>query len=181
MTIKRRGAVMKRNLRWVSIIGSALLAFYMFSSSTIRAASDYIIRADDKLKIKIFQYPELSGEYTVSANGTISIAAIGEISVDGSSTKEVASRISERFIRAGLSDKPGTSVEVLQSRPGYVLGDVQKPGEYPFRSGVTVLQAVSLAGGWLRFTDPRLMRLQLDGLDIQREMRTLIGRRYQLI
>src|SRR5258707_9099397 len=178
MTIKRRGAVMKRNLRWVSIIGSALLAFYMFSSSTIRAASDYIIRADDKLKIKIFQYPELSGEYTVSANGTISIAAIGEISVDGFSTKEVANRISERFVRAGLSDKPGTSVEVLQSRPVYVLGDVQKPGEYPFRPGVTVLQAVSFAGGWLRFNDPGLMRIDRETITIRGELRNLVRKYY---
>jgi protein involved in polysaccharide export with SLBB domain len=153
----------------------------MLAGDAVRGASDYIVRADDKLKIKIFQYPELSGEYTVSANGTISIAAIGDIPVDGFSTKEVADRISERFVRAGLSDKPGTSVEVLQSRPVYVLGDVQKPGEYPFRSGVTVLQAVSLAGGWLRFTDPGLMRLERDAINIKGEMRTLIGRYYQLI
>ena len=172
---------MKRNLRWVSIIGSALLALYMLSSSTIRAASDYIIRADDKLKIKIFQYPELSGEYTVSANGTISIAAIGEVSVDGFSTKEVANRISERFVRAGLSDKPGTSVEVLQSRPVYVLGDVQKPGEYPFRPGVTVLQAVTFAGGWLRFNDPGLMRVERETISIKGELRNLVRRYYQLI
>lgn len=172
---------MKRNHLWISIIGSALLAFYMLSTSTIRAASDYIIRADDRLKIKIFQYPELSGEYTVSANGTISIAAIGEISVDGFSTKDVANRISERFVRSGLSDKPGTSVEVLQSRPVYVLGDVQKPGEYPFRPGVTVLQAVSFAGGWLRFNDPGLMQLGRDTINIKGELRNLVRRYYQLI
>jgi len=172
---------MKRACRWISIVGSALLAIYVLSSSTIRAASDYIIRADDKLKIKIFQYPELSGEYTVSANGTISIAAIGEVSVDGFSTKEIANRISERFVKAGLSDKPGTSVEVLQSRPVYVLGDVQKPGEYPFRPGVTVLQAVSFAGGWLRFNDPGLMRVERDTISIKGELRNLVRRYYQLI
>lgn len=153
----------------------------MFSGSTIRAASDYIIRADDKLKIKIFQYPELSGEYTVSANGTISIAAIGEVSVDGFSTKDIANRISERFVKAGLSDKPGTSVEVLQSRPVYVLGDVQKPGEYPFRPGVTVLQAVSFAGGWLRFNDPGLMRVERETITIKGELRNLVRKYYQLV
>jgi exopolysaccharide production protein ExoF len=153
----------------------------MFSGSTIRAASDYIIRADDKLKIKIFQYPELSGEYTVSANGTISIAAIGEVSVDGVSTKDIANRISERFVKAGLSDKPGTSVEVLQSRPVYVLGDVQKPGEYPFRPGVTVLQAVSFAGGWLRFNDPGLMRVERETITIKGELRNLVRKYYQLV
>lgn len=172
---------MKRTHRWISIIGSALLVLYMLNSSSIRAASDYIIRADDKLKVKIFQYPELSGEYTVSANGTISIASIGEIPVDGFSTKEVANRISERFVKAGLSEKPGTSVEVLQSRPIYVLGDVQKPGEYPFRPGVTVLQAVSFAGGWLRFNDPGLMRVERDTINIKGEMRNLVRKYYQLI
>ena len=172
---------MKQSHRWISIIGSALLALYVLSIGTIRAASDYMVRADDRLKIKIFQYPELSGEYTVSANGTISIAAIGEIPVDGLSTKEVANRISERFVRAGLSDKPGTSVEVLQSRPVYVLGDVQKPGEYPFRPGVTVLQAVSLAGGWLRFNDPGLMRIDRDTINIRGELRNLVRRYNQLI
>jgi polysaccharide biosynthesis/export protein ExoF len=172
---------MKRIHRWTNIIGSALLVLYMFSSSTIRAGSDYIIRADDKLKIKIFQYPELSGEYTVSANGTISIAAIGEVSVNGFSTKEIANRISERFVKAGLSDKPGTSVEVLQSRPIYVLGDVQKPGEYPFRPGVSVLQAVSFAGGWLRFNDPALMRVERETITIKGELRNLVRRYYQLV
>jgi len=154
---------------------------YLLGSNTIRAGSDYIIRADDRLKIKIFQYPELSGEYTVSAIGTISIAAVGEVSVDGFSTKEVANRISERFIRAGLSDKPGTSVEVLQSRPVYVLGDVQKPGEYPFRPGVTVLQAVSFAGGWLRFNDPGLMRVERETITIKGELRNLVRKYYQLV
>ena len=172
---------MKRAHRWTTIVGSALLAFYTLSSSTIRAATDYIIRADDKLKIKIFQYPELSGEYTVSANGTISIAAIGEVSVDGLSTKEIANRISERFVRGGLSDKPGTSVEVLQSRPVYVLGDVQKPGEYPFRPGVTVLQAVSFAGGWLRFNDGGLTRVERETITIRGELRNLVRRYYQLV
>ena len=172
---------MKRTQRWISIVGSALLVLYVFSGTTIRAASDYIIRADDKLKIKIFQYPELSGEYTVSANGTISIAAIGEVSVDGFSTKEIANRISERFVKAGLSDKPGTSVEVLQSRPVYVLGDVQKPGEYPFRPGVTVLQAVSFAGGWLRFTDVGLMRVERETITIKGELRNLVKKYYQLV
>jgi polysaccharide biosynthesis/export protein ExoF len=171
---------MKRNNRWLCAVGSALLTLYALNGGAIQAA-EYIVRADDKLKIKIFQYPELSGEYAVSANGTISIAAIGDIPVDGFSTREVANRISERFIRAGLSDKPGASVEVLQSRPVYVLGDVQKPGEYAFRPGVTVLQAISLAGGWFRFNDPGAIRGEREAITIKGELRNLVRRYYQLV
>ncbi|WP_458756093.1 polysaccharide biosynthesis/export family protein [Afipia sp. TerB] len=172
---------MKKSQPRINVLVSAALALCILGSDAVRATSDYIVRPDDKLKIKIFQYPELSGEYTVSANGTVFIAAIGEIPVNGISTKEAATRISERFVRAGLSDKPGASVEVLQSRPVYILGDVQKPGEYPFRPGVTVLQAVSLAGGWLRFNDPGLMRLDRETINIKGDMRNLVKRYYQLI
>jgi protein involved in polysaccharide export with SLBB domain len=152
----------------------------MLDGNAVRATSDYIVRADDKLKIKVFQYPELSGDYKVRANGTISIAPIGDIPVTGLSTKEIATQISERFVRSGISDKPGTSVEVLETRPVYVLGDVQKPGEYQFRPGMTVLQVVSLAGGWLRFNDPALMRLDRDSITISGEMRNLVRRYYEL-
>ena len=143
--------------------------------------SEYVIHSNDKLKLKIFQYPELNGEYEVDANGTISLADIGEIPVDGMSTKDVANLISQRLIRAGLSAKPGTSVEMLQSRPVYVLGDVQKPGEYTYRPGVTVLQVVSLAGGWLRFSDPGLVRIERDVIAVKGELRQLVRRRFQLL
>ena len=171
---------MKQNRSWVNVAGAASLVVCVLAGNAVRATSDYVVRADDKLRIKIFQYPELSGEYRVRANGTISIAPIGDIPVNGLSTKEIASQISERFVRAGISDKPGASVEVLETRPVYVLGDVQKPGEYQFRPGMTVLQVVSLAGGWLRFNDPGLMRLDRDSINITGEMRNLARRYYEL-
>ncbi|MGO4172580.1 polysaccharide biosynthesis/export family protein [Bosea sp. TAF32] len=171
---------MKRNRSWLNVAGSISLVLCVVSGSAVRATSDYSVRANDKLKIKIFQYPELSGEYTVRANGTISIAPVGDIPVNGLSANEIANQISDRFVRAGISDKPGASVEILETRPVYVLGDVQKPGEYPFRPGMTVLQVVSLSGGWLRFNDPGLMRLDRDSITITGEMRTLVKRYQQL-
>lgn len=171
---------MKQNRSWRRVAGSVSLVLCLLYSNAVRATSEYIVRADDKLKIKIFQYPELSGEYKVRANGTISIAPVGDIPVNGLSTKEIANQISERFVRAGISDKPGTSVEVLETRPVYVLGDVQKPGEYQFRPGMTVLQVISLAGGWLRFNDPGLMRLDRDSINITGDMQNLVKRYYQL-
>jgi protein involved in polysaccharide export with SLBB domain len=153
----------------------------LLGGSTVFGASDYAVRADDKLKVKIFQYPELSGEYTVSTTGTISIAPIGEISVAGNSVKEIASQISDRFIKAGLSDKPGTTVEILQSRPIYVMGDVQKPGEYTYRPGMTVLQAISLAGGWFRLNDAGLTRIDREAITLRGDMRNLVSRYYHLV
>ncbi len=170
---------MKQGRSWVNVVGTVVLVLCMLDGNVVRA-TDYVVRADDKLRIKIFQYPELSGDYKVRGNGTISIAPIGDIPVNGFSTKEIANQISERFVRSGFSDKAGTSVEVIETQPVYVLGDVQKPGEYQFRPGMTVLQVVSLAGGWLRFNDPGLMRLDRDSINITGEMRNLVRRYYEL-
>src|SRR5579872_4481711 len=153
--------------------GLVALLSYFFGNIATCSAADYLIRSDDKLKIKIFQYPELSGDYTVNTNGTISLPPIGEISVAGSTASEISAQISNRFIKAGISDKPGATVEVVQFRPIYILGDVQKPGEYPYRHGVTVLQAIGVAGGWFRFSDPGLLRLDRDVISARGDIRGL--------
>src|SRR5262249_25305399 len=150
----------------------------LLSGAAIAGAADYLVRAEDKLRIKIFQFPELTGEYTVSTRGTILIPPIGEVAVAGSSAIDISSQISQSFIKAGIPDKPGATVEVLESRPIYVVGDVQKPGEYSYRPGVTVVQAISLAGGWFRLNDPGLLRLDREAITIKGDMRHLVKRYY---
>jgi exopolysaccharide production protein ExoF len=158
-----------------------VIVLIIFWNIVSLGAADYVIRAEDKLRLKIFQFPELSGEYTVSATGTISIPPIGDISVSGLSATELSRDISNRFKKAAISDKPGATVEVLQSRPIYVLGDVQKPGEYTYRHGITVLQAISLAGGWFRRNDLGFLRLDKEIIVIKGDTRDLIRRYFHLL
>src|SRR6185437_13544465 len=140
------------------------------------------LRPDDKLSIKVFQFPELSGDYTVSGNGSISIAPIGELHAAGSTAIELSKAISDRLVKAGFSSRPGTTVDVVQSRPIYLMGDVQKPGEYPYRHGLTALQAISLAGGWFRETDlGGLVRIGRENISIGGDARYLVTRYYQLL
>jgi exopolysaccharide production protein ExoF len=171
---------MTRSALTKGILAIATICGCLLGGATIAGAADYLVRAEDKLRIKIFQFPELTGEYTVSTRGTILIPPIGEVAVAGSSAIEISSEISQSFIKAGISDKPGATVEVLESRPIYVVGDVQKPGMYTYRPGVTVLHAISLAGGWFRLNDPGLMRLDRDAIAIKGDLRHLIKRYYQL-
>jgi protein involved in polysaccharide export with SLBB domain len=163
------------------IIGLAAVIAVALGISTQTQAVDYVVRPDDRLRIKIFQFPELSADYTVSSSGTVLIPPIGEIPVAGSSVNDISNDISKRFIKSGISDKPGATVEVIQSRPVYVVGDVQKAGEYSYRAGMTVLQAISLAGGWFRVNDPGLMRLDREAITIRGDMRNLVRRYYQLM
>ncbi len=162
-------------------LGLILILSAFFVDAKVIRSADYTIRGDDKLRIQIYQYPDLTGEYIVSSSGTISVGPIGELSVIGLSAQEVAARISDRFISAGLSDKPGTAVTVLQSRPIYVLGDVQRPGEYSYRTGMTVLQAISLSGGFYRVTDPGLLRIEREAITTKGDLRTHLRRYFHLI
>jgi protein involved in polysaccharide export with SLBB domain len=160
----------------------AVILFCLLGSTHIVVADDYVLRPDDKLNIKVFQFPELSGDYTVSGNGSISIAPIGELRAAGSTAIELSRAISDRLVKAGFSSRPGTTVDVLQSRPIYVMGDVQKPGEYPYRHGLTALQAISLAGGWFRENDlAGLVRLGRENISIGGDVRYLATRYYQLL
>jgi protein involved in polysaccharide export with SLBB domain len=177
----REVVAMKSSISSARLLGAALIMFCLYGSTTSLRSADYIVGVEDKLKVKIYQFPELAGEYTVSASGTITIAPLGDIPAAGSSARDIARDISDRLIKAGLADKPGTTVEIAQSRPVYVVGDVQRPGEYAYRPGVTVLQAISLAGGWYRFSDPGLMRLEREAITIKGDLRNHVRRYYQLV
>ena len=164
---------MRRSI-WTPLIAIALTLLLDSGVPSLVAASDYTVRAGDKLKIRVYQFPELSGEFTVSSAGKIFMPPIGEIPVGGLSTNDVSARISDYLIKGGHSQKPGTIVELLQSLPIFVLGDVQRPGEYPYRPGLTILRAISLAGGHFRLNDPGLMRLERDAIAARGELATLV-------
>jgi polysaccharide biosynthesis/export protein ExoF len=162
-----------RRSSWTPLIATALTLLLGSGGTSNVEAFDYTVRAGDKLKIRVYQFPELSGEFTVSSTGKIFIPPMGEILVDSLSTDDISARISDSLIAGGHSQKPGTIVELLQSLPIFVVGDVQRPGEYPYRPGLTVLRAISLAGGHFRPNEPGLMRLERDAIAARGELATL--------
>lgn len=122
---------------------------------------EYRVAAQDRLKIKVsewrpnsrelFEWSALSGEFAVSSTGMLSLPVVGTFSVDGKAPAEIAALISERLKgTAGLVNAPAAAVEIAQYRPIYVVGTVEKPGEYAFRPTMTALQAVAIAGGFQR-------------------------------
>ncbi|MDR6873006.1 polysaccharide export outer membrane protein/exopolysaccharide production protein ExoF [Bosea sp. BE125] len=122
---------------------------------------EYRVAAQDRLKIKVsewrpnsrelFEWSALSGEFAVSSTGMLSLPVVGTFSVDGKAPAEIAALISERLKgTAGLVNAPAAAVEIAQYRPIYVVGAVEKPGEYAFRPTMTALQAVAIAGGFQR-------------------------------
>jgi polysaccharide export outer membrane protein/exopolysaccharide production protein ExoF len=92
----------------------------------------------------------------------------------GSTTSDLAELIGSTLkSRIGLVEKPDVSIEVTQFRPFYIVGQVQKPGEYFYRPGMTVLQAMSVAGGLLRAADAAGSRLEREIISSKGELELL--------
>ncbi|MDJ1157076.1 polysaccharide biosynthesis/export family protein [Chelatococcus sp. SYSU_G07232] len=146
--------------------------------------AEHRLGPQDKLRIKVnewralkgevFEWTALNGEYTVGAGGAIDLPLVGSIPAAGLATSELAKAIAERLqAKVGLVERPDASVEVVQFRPFFVTGKVDRPGEYPYRPGLTVLQAVAIAGGLQRTTDIGLMRLEREAITARGDLRLL--------
>jgi len=108
----------------------------------------------DKVRILTFDEPTLSGEFAVNADGGISFPLIGNVPALGRHSAQVADEITHR-LAAGYLKSPKVSIEVVTFRPVYVLGEVNKPGEYPYAPGMTALTAVATAQGFTYRADDR--------------------------
>jgi protein involved in polysaccharide export with SLBB domain len=113
-------------------------------------AADYKLGAGDKVRVVVLADPEFSGEYEVDASGNMSVRMIGRISVLGMTLAQLEAELVQRYSSGGYLRNPKLSVELLSARPFFVLGEVLKPGSYPYVAGLTVAQAVAIAGGYTR-------------------------------
>ncbi len=116
-------------------------------TTTTRAPQVYVLGSGDQLRVNVFGQPDLSGLFEVDGTGEISLPLIGEVQALGQSTRALEQEITSMLADGYLND-PKVSIEVANYRPFYVLGEVGAPGEYPYNSGLTVLNAVASAGGF---------------------------------
>ncbi|WGD54935.1 polysaccharide biosynthesis/export family protein [Bradyrhizobium sp. CB1650] len=144
-------------------------------------AEDYRLGISDRLKVKVQEWPDLNGEYTVTPDGVVSLPLIGNINVIGLRLNDLTQEISNRLARRSEgAERPLTAAEIVQYRPFSIVGDVQRPGEYPYRPGLTVLQAITIAGGYYR-PELGLFRLDRDVAVAKGEIRTLSMKQTRLI
>jgi len=155
------------------------------------AAQDYRLGPQDAVKIRVFEWRPstgapfewvpLNGEFAVSAAGNLSLPIIGTMQASGKTVEEISNAISDRLQnQVGLQKRPTASVEISSYRPLFVTGMVTTPGKYNFSPGLTVVQALSMAGG-LGQSDSNLIGLQRDALSDRGELGALEGERFELI
>lgn len=108
----------------------------------------YHLGAGDQVRVITFDVPQLTNTFTVGDDGTIAFPLVGVVRAEGRTARGLASEISSELIHKNLMPHPSVSVEIAQYRPISVLGEVNRPGQYPYQPGLTMLGAVALAGGF---------------------------------
>jgi polysaccharide export outer membrane protein len=109
--------------------------------------TQYSLGAGDLIRITVFEEEDLSfDELLVGDRGVISYPFLDEIKVEGNSTKELEQKIIDGLIGDYLID-PKVTVSIIEYRNFYVNGEVEDPGGFPFKPGLSVRKAISLAGG----------------------------------
>lgn len=163
---------------------SALLCGVLFSSvlwaeesseqtqtQSTSSNQEYRLGSGDLLKITVFNQKDLSGDYTINGSGQISLPLIGDVNAKDLTAKQVEQGITKKLMPDYLLN-PRVSVQVLNYRPFYILGEVKQPKSYPYVDGMTYLNAVAIAGGYtyrakedhvevIRMNDPQKRELTL--------------------
>jgi polysaccharide export outer membrane protein len=125
----------------------------------------YLLDTGDRLRVFIYGQPNLSRLYTVDQMGSISVPLIGSVRARHRTTVELERAIAARLARDFVRD-PQVTVDVVQNRPFFILGEVRLPGQYPYVSAMTVETAVAIAGGYTERASERRFRItrRLNGL-----------------
>jgi polysaccharide export outer membrane protein len=108
----------------------------------------YQLGVGDQIRIITFGQDQLTGEFRINDRGNVAIPLLGSIPANGLTTSELERGIEQRFKDKKILQEPSVSVEVMEYRPVFVLGEVAKPGQYPYQPRMTVLTAVAIAGGF---------------------------------
>ena len=115
--------------------------------SAVEPVSEYKIAPGDVLNIVIYGHDDLSGDFTVDAEGSISMPLVNQVTAIGMSTSELESQLID-MLQPDYLRNPDVSIKLTSYRPIYVLGEVQNAGSYPYQPNMSVLSAIALAGGY---------------------------------
>ncbi|MDA7949169.1 MAG: polysaccharide biosynthesis/export family protein [Hyphomicrobiaceae bacterium] len=151
-------------LRRMAVYAVASLAFAVLlmsaGSADFASAADtgseqgYMLDSGDRLRVRVHEWPGFDGDIDVGTDGKVGLPIIGRVPARGLTISKLADDIAERLrVSSSLSNPPSVVVSIVRYRPFFILGDVVTPGRYEFQPGLTVLKAVSIAGGYFRARD----------------------------
>jgi polysaccharide export outer membrane protein len=118
----------------------------------------YLLDTGDRLRIFVYGQPNLSRLYVVDHEGRIAVPLIGNVMARGKTTNQLQAAIRSRLGAEYVKD-PQVTVDILQNRPFFILGEVKTAGQFPYVSGMTIETAVAIAGGYTERADEKTFRV----------------------
>ncbi|GBL04867.1 polysaccharide biosynthesis/export family protein [Glaciecola sp. KUL10] len=125
----------------------AVSAFFSTAQSQQLNVDQYTLGAGDMIEITVFGQEDLTVETRLSNTGTISYPFMGDIELVGLTLNQVEQLIDDG-LRGDYLVNPSVSVSVIEYRPFFIDGEVNRPGGYPYQPGLTITKAAALAGGF---------------------------------
>lgn len=133
------------------VIGCAPVSKEALNEVAKPVLKEFLLGPEDVLEVTVWRNQDLSRTVVVRPDGKISLPLVGDVQASGLSASQVAEKIAARLTEFKENPNVSVSVREVNSYFIYVLGEVQRPGKYPVKSYATVLQGVSLAGGFTNF------------------------------
>lgn len=122
----------------------------------------YRIGPGDRLRVTTFNEDRVSGEFTVGSDGSIAFPLLGDVRASGRTLDELKDELQGR-LGAEFLRNPRVTVAVLAYRPVYILGEVERPGEYAFVDGMTIYSLVAKAGGFSYRANDKAVYIRREG------------------
>ncbi|WP_324698405.1 polysaccharide biosynthesis/export family protein [Novosphingobium aerophilum] len=107
----------------------------------------YRLAAGDRIKIEVFREKDLSGEYVINDEGLIGLPMVGNVTAAGKTPAELRGELTRLFGTEYVRDAKIT-LDLVSYQPIYILGEVQKPGEYTYSEGMSLFALIAKAGGF---------------------------------
>jgi protein involved in polysaccharide export with SLBB domain len=117
------------------------------ASASANIETTYHLGTGDKLRVIVYGEDDLGGQYDIDSSGMVRLPLVGQVQAAGLTVRQFEQQVKAKLDQGYLKDAR-VSVEVTNYRPFYILGEVNKPGEYPYVNGMSVLTAVAMAGGY---------------------------------
>lgn len=123
----------------------------VFQEREYEKPSEFLLGPEDVLEIAVWKNQDLTKTAAIRPDGLISMPIVGDLQAAGLSANDLAQRIADRLRQFVQNPAVSVNVKELNSYSIYVMGEVAKPGKFQLKSYVTVLQAISMAGGFTEY------------------------------
>ncbi len=117
------------------------------ATASAGAEQEYTLAPGDKIRVIVFGEETLTGDYVITSGGNLTFPLVGNLHATDKTVEQLQTAVAQA-LADGYVNNPRVSIQVVSFRPFYIYGEVNRPGEYPVSTGLSLQQAVASAGGY---------------------------------